>query len=1036
MQKSPQTRAKSAVRGADRRSKGGSGVASRDIRRTPERRRGARECDPILRRLMDVSRDGHGAEDCSSRVARILRDGLSASAAAVVLWNGQGLTVHATSKAAEDVAVLGMAGIDLQSSVQGDDTTFDWPSLAAEGRRGAGTSYRRAVRDAGWSFAIALTFPLAAGFGQVAVYFSARPGADPLDSIDKARLETALSMAFSFAADGEGRVKEAHQFKSLASTIPGVVYQRVVRPDGDIRYMYLSEGARELFGVAPEDVLADPEVLFRTYSDSYRETFRQRLVEASRTLTKWDVEASVVLPDGRTRFTHAVAKPEPLADGSVLWTGVILDASRTKEAEDNLRAANRQVELANKSKSAFLAKMSHEMRTPLNGIIGTGELLLKSELSGRQRRLCTMLCDSSRNLLGIINDVLDLSRIEAGQFKLDMQNFNLRHCMEDAVELCATAGYRKGLEVNLIAAPGLPIGVMGDPMRLRQILINLVGNAVKFTEAGEVAIRVESIPDRARGENHFEIRFEIADTGIGIDKSRISRLFEPFAQEDSSISRKFGGTGLGLSITRHLVELMGGSVSLESKKGEGTTVTAILPFESTVITSEPSILSQVSLAGVRALVVDDRATTRELIMSCLDGTGIAAETAASEDEALRRLREVEAAGRPFDVCIVDRTRPKTSGMHLCRTIRGDAAHGQTAIVMIMSTNWVATPNETEGLGNVRYVSKPMRRADLVRAIVETQSDELSAVLPALGEEDRPNVQTASPRLGLRVLLVEDNRVNIEVALEYLSELGCRALVATNGIEANAAFERATFDVILMDSQMPEMDGLTATRLIREKETARTLLRTPIISVTANAYESDRQHAFAAGADDFLSKPYSGAELRDALVRTLKRASTPPASTAGPGRDECPAAGLASVVDSGAEELVLSESFDVAFVRELSASKPDFLLRIVDAYLACCPDATAGLRAVRETDDGEQLQRLVHGLKSSSAHIGARHLAGLCRKLEAKLKLGADPSACGSEVDAIGCELASVGDQLATLRARLRASALGTGHDVRRVAARQ
>ena len=259
--------------------------------------------------------------------------------------------------------------------------------------------------------------------------------------------------------------------------------------------------------------------------------------------------------------------------------------------------------------------------------------------------------------------MLDLSRIEAGQFKLDTLDFNFQHCLEDAVELCAAAGYRKGLEVNLIAAPIVPIGVKGDPMRLRQIVINLVGNAVKFTDAGEVNIRVGCTPDPESGSNRHIIGIEISDTGIGIDKAAISRLFEPFAQADSSISRKFGGTGLGLSITRHLVELMGGSVSLTSKKGVGTTVTVTLPFEATAMTSEPSILAQVSLAGLRALVVDDRPSTRELILSCLNGTGIAAVAATGEDEALRHLSEAEAGGRPFDVCIVDRTRPRTSGMH-------------------------------------------------------------------------------------------------------------------------------------------------------------------------------------------------------------------------------------------------------------------------------------------------------------------------------------------------------------------------------------
>jgi nitrogen-specific signal transduction histidine kinase len=363
--------------------------------------------------------------------------------------------------------------------------------VAISGKRKLTKLHDAAAASHGWNhyLCIPLYSPVGDIIGATSIYFAGKVTLrTKVVAFDK-NVRTALALALAAHAAAPPVTIETHQFNSLAAAIPGVVYQRIVQPDGDIRYTYLSEGARELFGVDPEAVLKDPEVLFSTYSEDYKKTFRKRLIEASQTLTKWDVEASVNMPDGRRKTTHAVARPERRADNSVLWTGVILDASRAKEAEDSLKEANRLVGLANHAKSAFLAKMSHEMRTPLNGVLGMGDLLLKTELTQRQMRLASTLCDSAKGLLGIINDVLDLSRIEAGHFKLDLQDFNLRHCIEDAVELCATSGYRKGLEVNLIIAPDIPVGVKSDPVRIRQVLINLIGNAVKFTETGEVTIR-------------------------------------------------------------------------------------------------------------------------------------------------------------------------------------------------------------------------------------------------------------------------------------------------------------------------------------------------------------------------------------------------------------------------------------------------------------------------------------------------------------------------------------------------------------------
>jgi signal transduction histidine kinase/CheY-like chemotaxis protein len=843
----------------------------------------------------------------------------------------------------------------------------------------------------------------------IAVYFDCKVSLKKKAEMCRLRLLPLVTAAMAAI----GRVEKSltpNSFSSLAAAIPGVVYQRIVRPDGDIRYTYLSEGARELFGVDPEAVLRDPEVLFRTYSDEYRKNFRERLVSASATLTKWDVEASVVLPDGGTRTTHAIARPERLPDGSVLWTGVILDASRAKEAEDGLKEANRLVGLANQAKSAFLAKMSHEMRTPLNGVLGMGDILLKTDLSPRQTRLATTLCESARSLLGIINDVLDLSRIEAGHFKLDLQDFNLRHCVEDAVELCATSGYRKGLEVNLIVHNETPIGVKSDPVRLRQVLINLIGNSIKFTETGEVVVRMKPVQTSS---GDVAVAFEVVDTGIGIDAPAISRLFEPFAQADSSISRRFGGTGLGLSITRHLVELMGGTIELASERGRGTTVRFVLPLEVTAAAHTSSILSQISLTGTRVLVMDDRATNREAMMANASGCGARVDGAGSESELLELLERGDVSKDPYSVIVVDRVRPRLNGLHLCRTVRNCARFNQTAIVALMSANWNINPIDQAGLINTQFLSKPARRTDLLAAIARSQNLDVDAsgMQSELAKHSRSHAAVA-PALRLRVLLVEDNPTNIEVAREYLNELDCRVTVAMNGIEAITAYDQANFDVILMDTQMPELDGLSATRRIRESERLKGRVAVPIVTVTANAYESDRVQALEAGANDFLSKPFTDQQLRAVLEKYGRRSEVVDVHRTQPILDAVTPKAVAVGDASGEPQL------DEALHKVLAQSRPAFLGRLLRAFLSSMPETLAALRAAVSQSDPQLLRSVVHSLKSSSANVGAKRLYEHCRVIDMKLRLGADPADCEILAAGVTEELGQVAQAFERLLARL------------------
>ena len=844
-----------------------SGIKTMRIARKSAAARQAEQVEAQQRLLACALRAGT-ADDTGPDYADIVRDLLKADAV-VISFGGPAhkRTTHfATSKDAERVALPERGQTPLKSALRNGAGTGAGGTTS--GKPLPFKAHAIAAAACGWlaSFALPLICGSGRQVGAIAVYFATGTDAAAKTAAFSQSIHAPLAAIASAALSIAPASAETHNFNALAATIPGVVYQRVVKPDGDIRYTYLSEGAREIFGVAPEDVLKDPEVLFRTYSEDYKKTFRERLVQASKSLTKWDVEASIDQPDGSKKYTHAIAHPERRPDGSVLWTGVILDASRAKKAEEQLKAANRLVESANQAKSAFLAKMSHEMRTPLNGVMGMGDLLLKTDLAPRQLRLATTLCESAKGLLGIINDVLDLSRVESGQFKLDLQKFNLQHCIEDAVELCATAGFRKGLEIILIIAPDVPVSVNSDPMRLRQILINLIGNAIKFTETGHVAIRVGAAPANA---GKIPVTLEVIDTGIGIDEASIGRLFEPFAQADSSISRRFGGTGLGLSITRHLVELLGGGIGLTSQPGKGTTVKVVVEFESDTAGDAPTILGTFALADTRVLVMDDRPMNREMIAASLSACGARIVFATSEAEAVNCLRLAAASDDPIKVAVIDRVKPRSSNLHLCRTIRTCPELVSLPLIAMMSTNWNPNAQDRQGLDNVEFLSKPVRRATLLTAVAASQSDGCEV---RRAPRDMPDQAIASVHvaqaLNLRVLLVEDNFVNVEVAQEYLAEMNCRVTVAANGIEALAAYDRETFDVIMMDSQMPEMDGLTATSKIREKERRLGTKRTPIVSVTANAYDSDRAQAFQAGSDDFLSKPFSETQLRDALVRWM------------------------------------------------------------------------------------------------------------------------------------------------------------------------
>ncbi len=517
-----------------------------------------------------------------------------------------------------------------------------------------------------------------------------------------------------------------------------------------------------------------------------------------------------------------------------------IERHERQKIESELREANIAAQAGSKAKSHFLANMSHEIRTPMNGVLGMTDLLSETKLDDRQRRLVNTISKSARTLLVIINDILDLSRIEEGKMSLDVHRFDLTACIEDAVALLAEGAQHKGVDLTLFVDDTATGMTQGDSVRLRQVMLNLIGNAVKFTNKGEVSIRVGTVRAPA-SETRF--KFEVQDQGIGIDAAALQNLFKPFSQADSTISRRFGGTGLGLSISRQLITMMGGELSMTSEVGKGTCVTFELPMP-----LEPAMELQGRsrtnlLADKRVLVVDDRATNREIVCSYLAASGAQAEVAENAIQAIDLLQQAAQCGKPFALAIVDVVMPGIDGLELCRLIKGKPAIQSTQLVLLSSLSWSRDLGDVRDAGVVRLLHKPIRRQELTQVVASLLAGQ--ATMPEAPADTASPSHVPATGLTLRVLVAEDNQVNQAIAAAHLTNLGCTVTVVDNGLQAVAACERETFDVILMDCQMPEMDGLTATRTIREREQKLGEQPLPIIALTASAFEEDRRLCAAA-----------------------------------------------------------------------------------------------------------------------------------------------------------------------------------------------
>ena len=672
---------------------------------------------------------------------------------------------------------------------------------------------------------------------------------------------------------------------------------------------------------------------------------------------------------------------EPLSSPALDALGVVADSIALGIVRLQAQVAQEKARLAalaaSRAKTEFLANVSHEIRTPMNGIIGMTELALDTDLTPRQREYLSLVKSSADSLLTVINDVLDFSKIEAGKLGLDPAPFALRETVEKTLKTLAIRAHAKGLELACRVSPDVPDALVGDDNRLRQVLVNLVGNAIKFTDHGEVVVNV-ALEDTA--EKGVVVRFCIADTGIGIPVDKLQSIFEPFEQVDGSTTRRFGGTGLGLAISSKLVEMMGGRIGVDSKPAVGTTFwfTSTLGIQSEGARSRgPTELLR--LDGLPILIVDDNATNLMILSEVLSNWGAQPVAVRDGPAALEAMRSRMARGRPFAIVLIDGMMPEMDGLGLARHIRNDPSIAGVLLLMLTSSGPPEDDDVCRELQISDCLTKPVRQSELLNALMKALAgNALPHVQPGQRSPGEDRAGPVALDACLRVLLAEDHPVNQKVAVRMLERMGHSVVVASDGLEALEALECHDFDVVLMDLQMPRMDGFEALRAIRQRE-AGTGCRTHVAALTAHAMQGDRDRCLEAGFDNYLSKPVRQSELQAALKAVHRTAEVAPHPVVDALNDIC----------GGDDE----------FARELSTS-----------FLESAPRCLAGIEEALHSGDARKLAEEAHGLKGISRTIGALDQATACAALEQAARRG--------DLGLAATEAASVGAQWEKLRSAL------------------
>jgi len=650
---------------------------------------------------------------------------------------------------------------------------------------------------------------------------------------------------------------ERFLFATLTSRSPDFIYFK----DAQSRFVRMSKALAEYLGLS-DPAQAVGETDFDFFDAQRARQYladEQEIMRTGRPII--DKEEEQPWPDGRVTWVSTSKVPLRSETGEVIGTfGISRDITDRKRAEREMQAAKEAAEAANRAKSLFLANMSHEIRTPMNAILGMTELVLDTQLTPQQREYLAAVHESGESLLAILNDVLDFSKIEAGKLVLEQSAFDLAETVGDTMKSLALRAHGKGLELAYHVHPGVPDAVVGDRTRLRQIIVNLVGNAIKFTDRGEVLLDVDR---QSQSEHEVVLRFAVTDTGIGIPEDKRAVIFGAFEQVDSSTTRRFGGTGLGLAIASRLTELMGGCIGVESEVGRGSTFHFTARFALADEAAPPARpVEPAVVGGTRVLIVDDHDTNRRILEEMLRNWLMEPASAAGAREALQRLRQAHQAGEPYRLVLLDARMPETDGFTLAHQIKRDPELASTIIMMLSSGDQPGEVARCEELGIVHYLLKPVKQSELFDAIV--------LALGVTKAEDAVADQPSAParRLRpLRILLAEDSLVNQKVAVGLLHKEGHTVTVASNGKEAIAVAASQDFDLILMDVQMPEMDGLEATGVIRAQQRQRGR-HTPIIAMTAHAMKGDRERCLEAGMDDYVAKPIRAKQLFDVIETVL------------------------------------------------------------------------------------------------------------------------------------------------------------------------